>query len=175
MRAVWAVAALLLSGCFCQPVVCTSTNCAGCCDATGACQKGDQPLRCGSGGTTCVACASTQTCDAKVCKAPGDGGVSAFALTDLDPAAVDATWLAVALDPAQERIGVAYFTNKGTQTMPGVPDYDLKYVEWRQGITSVPQTVTVVQRLVGLAAAFEPLTGEPVLAYLGGGADQSLF
>jgi hypothetical protein len=33
----------------------------------------------------------------------------------------------------------------------------------------------MVQRLVGLSAAFDPLTGEPVLAYLGGGADQSLF
>lgn len=101
----------------------------------------------------------------------GGGGLAPFGITDLDADARDATYFAIAVEPAQERVGVAYFSPRGTQTMMGTPDYDIKYVEWKQGaIVTPPQTVRYVQRKVGIALAFNPTTGEPVMAYLGGAA-----
>ena len=64
----------------------------------------------------------------------GGSGLSPFAVTDLDPTAIDATYFAMAVDPVQERVGVAYYSNRGTMTMMGRPDYDIKYVEWKQGV-----------------------------------------
>ncbi len=100
----------------------------------------------------------------------GGGGSSlgAFALTDLDPAALDATYFAMAVDPMQERVGVAYFSNRKTQTMAGRDDYDIKYVEWKKGVISPIQTVRFVQQIIGISLVFDPTTGEPIMAYLGG-------
>ncbi len=98
----------------------------------------------------------------------GGGGLTPFAISDLDPNAVDATYFAIAVDPVQERVGVVYFSNAGTMTMMGVPDYDIKYVEWKQGVVSPIQTVRQVQRIVGIALVFDPTTGEPIISYLGG-------
>lgn len=172
MRVLLPVLAVLLSGCQCTPPADCATSCAGCCDATGACQPGTTSAACGTGASACVACTGTQSCQTHACTDPAPTG---FQLIDLDATAVDATVIAMAVDAAQERIGVAYFSNLGTQTMPGTPDYALQYVEWRQGVRAAPQRVKVVQRVVGLSLAFEPSTGEPLVAYLGGGADTSLF
>lgn len=99
----------------------------------------------------------------------GDGGaLTPFALSQLDSTAVDATYFAMAVDPVRERVGVAYFSNKGTQSIPGTPDFDVKYVEWRQGVVSAVETLTTVQRKVGISVTFEPVTGDPIVAYLGG-------
>lgn len=99
----------------------------------------------------------------------GDGGVSPFELISLDATAKDATYFAVAVDPTQERVGVLYLSPRGTQTMMGTPDYDIKYLEWtRAGGVTAPQTLRYVQRFVGLALEFDPTTGEPVASYLGG-------
>lgn len=101
----------------------------------------------------------------------GSGGGAAnagFTVTMLDAAARNATYFAMAVDPAQERVGVAYYTPAGTETQAGHPDYSLKYVEYRQGVVSTPQTLRTMQRMVGLALAFEPTTGDAVVAYLGG-------
>ncbi len=110
--------------------------------------------------------------------AGGGGGLTPFEITELDPAARDATYLAIAVDPAQERVGVAYFSPRGTQTMMGTPDFDIKYVEWKQGVVSPVETLRYVQRKVGIAVAFQP-NGEPVVSYLGGAAGfevgQSIF
>ncbi len=98
----------------------------------------------------------------------GGGGLEPYAVSDLDPAAIDATYFAIAVDPAQERVGVAYYSSRGTETMMGTPDYDIKYVEWKQGVVSPIQTVRYVQRKAGIALAFDPVTREPVMSYLGG-------
>ena len=175
MRSLWVVAVLaLLPGCVCLsgPIVCGPNNCEGCCDAAGACKPGTTSAVCGKGANTCRACPSAQTCEAKVCTAASASG---FTLTDLDASALDATYLSMAIDRTQDRVGVAYFTNAGTQTLVGVPDYDLKYLEWRAGVTSTPQKIRTVQRLVGVALGFDPATNEPVVSYLGGGSDTSLF
>lgn len=103
-----------------------------------------------------------------------DAGQGAFILTTLDAAAVDATSFAIAIDPPQERVGVAYFTNRGTQTS-GMADFDLKYLEWRQGVVSPVQTIVTVQRKVGVALVFSQGTGEPIVSYLGGGSGGSAF
>lgn len=97
----------------------------------------------------------------------GGGGLDRFAITELDPTARDATYLAMAVDPVQQRVGVVYYTPRGTDTMMGTPDFDLKYVEWRQGSVTTPETIRYVQRKVGLAIAFQP-SGEPIVAFLGG-------
>ncbi len=99
-----------------------------------------------------------------------DGGLTPFAVSDLDPSAIDATYFAMAVNPVQERVGVAYYSDRGTQTMMGTPDYDIKYVEWRQGVVSPIQTVRLVQRKAGIALVFDPTTGEPIISYLGGAA-----
>ncbi len=99
----------------------------------------------------------------------GGGALTPFAVSDLDATAKDATYFAVAIDPVLERVGVVYLTPRGTETMAGHPDYDIKYVEWKQGaLVGAPQTIRFVQRFVGLAIAFDPSSGEPVVAYLGG-------
>jgi hypothetical protein len=104
----------------------------------------------------------------------GTGGGTAlapFGIQDLDPTAKDATYFAMAIDPALERVGVAYFTPRGTETVVGQPDFDIKYVEWKQGAIVVqPETLRFVQRKVGISVAFDPTNGEPVVAYLGGAA-----
>ncbi len=110
----------------------------------------------------------------------GSGGGDAFTIYTLDPAAQEATYLAMTVDPAQERVGVVYYTPKGTTTNLGHPDYWLKYVEWKQGTAGTVETVgTQVQRRVGLSLQFQPTSGEPIAALLGGGQgfvpNQSIF
>jgi len=56
----------------CGPAKCTCPN--GCCDSKGACQTGTSTTACGKSGATCVACASTQTCNAQVCSSGTGGG-----------------------------------------------------------------------------------------------------
>lgn len=97
----------------------------------------------------------------------GGGGLDAFAITVLDADAKDLEAFAVAVDATAERLGVAYFTPRGTETNVGVPDLDLKYVEWRQGTVSAVETLRFVQRRVGVSAAFQP-GGQPAVAFLGG-------
>jgi hypothetical protein len=106
----------------------------------------------------------------------GGGDQGAFAITVLDANARDPEALAMAVDPVTERVGVVYFTNKGTtSTNPdggsGIPDYELKYVEYQGGITLGPETIRTVQRREGLALTFDPVNGEPVASYLGGQKD----
>ncbi|MCU0700200.1 MAG: hypothetical protein MUC96_27140 [Myxococcaceae bacterium] len=107
-----------------------------------------------------------------------DGGRAAddaFQILDLDPAAREQTYLAMAVDPNSGKIGVVYFTPRNTMTMSirtdagmeGVPDYDIKYVEVVNGVPSAPETIRFVQRRIGLAIAFDP-QGRPVVSYLGG-------
>lgn len=106
----------------------------------------------------------------------GGGGLEPWGLTVLDPNATELTYLAMAVDPAQERVGVLYYTPNGTQmsvtldggAMQDVPNYDLKYVEWKQGVVTGPERLRQMQRMEGLALAFNPANGHPYAAYLGG-------
>ena len=94
----------------------------------------------------------------------------------IDPHADPDTYLAIAVDPANERVGVAYFMPDGTRmTAPGDggvmtdhTNYALKYVEYNKGVVSTPEKIRIMQRLEGLSVAFEPISGDPVVAYLGG-------
>ena len=58
-----------------------SSFCTGCCDSSGACQRGDSTAACGSTGLACVACAGGQTCLAGTCITTG-GGTGQDAGTD---------------------------------------------------------------------------------------------
>lgn len=103
---------------------------------------------------------------------PPDGGPppGTEAYYSLDPSTMDATKpIAMALGP-NDRVGVTYFMSVNST------DYALKYVEWQNGVVSSPETVVVaVQRVYGLSMAFNPATGQPAVAYLGGGSDGSVF
>ncbi|MBS2027101.1 MAG: hypothetical protein JST54_04280 [Deltaproteobacteria bacterium] len=52
---------------------CGPGNCAGCCDANGACQ-GASPQTCGQNGAACVTCLSFQSCFEGACFSPGGSG-----------------------------------------------------------------------------------------------------
>lgn len=99
----------------------------------------------------------------------GDGGTTtqAFEIVDLDPTAREETYIAMAVDKSSGKVGVVYFTPRGTMTMMGTPDYDIKYVEYENGRASTPETIRYVQRRIGVAVAFDP-SGQPVVSYLGG-------
>jgi hypothetical protein len=101
--------------------------------------------------------------------AGGGSGQTPFAVSDLDSTARDATYFAIAVDST--RVGVAYYTPSATNSVMGITDYDLKYLEWKAGVVSTPQTIRFVQRKVGLSLAFDPTTHEPMVAFLGGPAD----
>lgn len=98
----------------------------------------------------------------------GGTGLTPFGVSELDGTARDTTYFAIAVDATTERVGVAYYTPAGTETFPDTPDYDLKYVEWKQGQVSTPEKIATVQRFVGLTVAFDPASGEPLVGHLGG-------
>ena len=65
-------------------IICSTSNCSGCCDSTGHCNTdGTQTAACGSGGINCVDCTFLgQTCSAGLCVQPsqsdaGDGDANA--------------------------------------------------------------------------------------------------
>lgn len=107
-----------------------------------------------------------------------DGGASEFFnVFTLDPDGGEPTYLAMAVDPMRERVGIAYYAALGTQSQNGHQDYALRYVEWKQGVVSPIETIRgipdggdrgPVQRTVGLSVAFHPTSGEPSVAFLGG-------
>ncbi len=72
------------------------------------------------------------------------------------------------VDAADDRVVVAYFTPRGTQTVQGVDDLNLNVVEWKSGVVSPIQTIRFVQRTAGLSVALHPVTKEPTVAFLGG-------
>ncbi len=92
-----------------------------------------------------------------------------FTLSVLDSAAKSPTYFAVASDPKNQRLGIVYYSARGTETQSGVPDFDLKYLEWKKGVVSAPETIRFMQRFVGVSVAFQQ-DGEPVVAHLGGAA-----
>lgn len=98
----------------------------------------------------------------------GGGAGGGFTITELDADARGTFPLAMAVDAADERVVVAYFTPRGTQTVAGVDDLNLNVVEWRAGVVGPRQTVRFMQRVPGLALALHPTTKEPTVAYLGG-------
>lgn len=115
----------------------------------------------------------------------GGGGAQNQGVSVLDPTATERLPLAMAIGP-NDRVGVAYFVKIGLSTTRSVPvndagfdpggasDYDLRYVEWQGGNVSTPQKVTTVQRVFGISLTFNG-GGEPVVSYLGGGDDQSIY
>jgi hypothetical protein len=75
----------------------------------------------------------------------------------------------VAAQRDDDLIGIAYFaqgTTAGT--------YDLWYLSWQAGVVSPPEKVQTLFLVKGLAIAFNPVTREPTVAYLGGDDDFSI-
>lgn len=87
----------------------------------------------------------------------------------------DRGYLAMAVDPAQQRVGVIYLVGSGYVDDGGAtPDYQWRYVEWKDGVVSPPETVATVKRFVGVDLAFQA-NGQPVATYLGGTSDMSAY
>jgi len=98
------------------------------------------------------------------------GAAGPFALIDLDSNARTLSAFAMAVDPVERRVVVAYFTPRGgAQTVTGHDDFNLNVVEWREnGGVTAPQTLRFMQRTPGVAVAIHPTTKEPTVAFLGG-------
>ncbi len=114
-----------------------------------------------------------------------------FSFYDLDDAGPELTYLSMAVQADAGRVGVAYFVQVdafgGTYGPDGgladgyraadggnTANYDIRYVEWNNGVASKPQVLRTVQRVLGVSLAFQQ-NGEPAVAYLGGGSDMSAY
>ncbi|MBS1149923.1 MAG: putative lipoprotein, partial [Myxococcaceae bacterium] len=114
-----------------------------------------------------------------------------FSFYDLDDAGPQMLYLSMALQADAGRVGIAYFAQVdafgGTYGADGgladgyraadggnTGNYEIRYVEWNNGVASPPQMIRTVQRVYGVSVAFQQ-NGEPAVAYLGGGADMSAY
>lgn len=68
--------ALALISCGPPSTLCADT-CRGCCDVAGQCEFGNTVSACGLKGTSCSACAGSQSCSVGVCVTPGTGTTDA--------------------------------------------------------------------------------------------------
>lgn len=98
----------------------------------------------------------------------GGGTAPHWTYYELDPTAAALDGHALAIDPTDQRIGVAYFADTD-----GGSEREVRYVDWRNGTVSPPESWRTVHKLFGISLAYQP-TGEPAVAYLGGGSDTSL-
>jgi hypothetical protein len=107
----------------------------------------------------------------------GGGALSRYSISTIDPAASDSTYLDIVVDPNQNRVGIAYLVGTSIQEDAGTvaPMFEVRYTEWKDGVVSTPEAVDHVQRYDGVAVDFHPTSGEPIVAYLGGGSDMSLY
>lgn len=132
----------------------------------------------------------------------GGSGLSAFSTFDLDTNTRGIGYIAMAVDPVAERVGVAYLvqvdafgavmaasqcfypdgglyqcpSSNGIYAADGgnTANWEVRYVEWQQGVAKTPQVLRTVQRTIGVSVAFQQ-NGEPAVSYLGGGADMSAY
>ncbi len=131
--------------------------------------------------STCPSTAGDQGAVPVAAMAGGSGGggapASRYTITSLDGTSSDPQYMDLAVDATVNRVGIAYFVGVGYDAdgSSDAPFYDLKYVEWKNGVAGVPELVDRVQRLIGVSIAFDPITGEPAIGYLGGGSDGSLY
>jgi hypothetical protein len=109
----------------------------------------------------------------------GGGTASRYTVTTVDSSASDSTYLDAVFDKQQNRVGIAYLvgTAIGNPDDPdaGAPKFEVRYAEWKDGVVATPEKVDQVQRYDGISIDFHPTTGEPSIAYLGGGSDMSLY
>lgn len=113
----------------------------------------------------------------------GGGNNSPWLIVTVDPidspSLKEISYLAMAIDKT-DKVGLAYFVNDGTfdggMTQDGgtTATYDVRYVEWSSGQTGAIENIAKVQRTYGISVAFQP-TGQPAVAFLGGGSDMSAF
>ncbi|MFL5353413.1 hypothetical protein [Archangium sp.] len=95
-------------------------------------------------------------------------GASPFSRTVLDAAARELQPLALAVGPG-DVVGVAYYSRVGDTA-----DYELRFLEWKNGAASSPELIATVQRVSGVSVAYDS-TGKAAVSYLGGGSDQSTY
>ena len=107
----------------------------------------------------------------------GSGGAGErYSISVVDPASNgDRGFMAMAVDKTQNRVGIIYLVGTGYVDDGGAtPNYQWKYVEWKDGVMGTPEVVTTVKRFVGVDLTFGA-NGQPIATYLGGGSDMSAY
>ncbi|QRN95462.1 hypothetical protein JRI60_41420 [Archangium violaceum] len=94
-------------------------------------------------------------------------GLSPFTRVVLDTTATELQPIALAVGP-QDRVGVAYISR-----VTGTKNYEIRFIEWKDGQASQPERVATVEVVSGVSVAYDS-TGKAAVSYLGGGADQSV-
>jgi hypothetical protein len=93
-------------------------------------------------------------------------GSSPFTRLVLDATAAELQPIALAVGP-ENRVGVAYVSR-----VTGTKDYEVRFIEWKNGQVSPPERVATVQVVNGVSVAYDS-TGKAAVSYLGGGSDRS--
>jgi hypothetical protein len=124
--------------------------------ALGACNPGEPAADAGSG-----------------LDAGSDGGADPSRYHFFDLAEADElTDFDLALGP-DGRVGVVYYKKLDTHTIGTEADYELRYLQWQDGVSSAPERIRVVQRMLGVDIVFAE-GGQPIVAYLGGDTPASI-
>src|SRR4051812_33871388 len=86
----------------------------------------------------------------------GGGGLSRFDTFDLDKNTERVGYISMAVSKTGRKVGVAYLVqtdafnigpDSGTAVDGGgTPNWDVRYVEWNDGVASAPQVLRTVQR-----------------------------
>src|SRR5262245_58773062 len=71
------------------------------------------------------------------------------------------------------RVGVVYYHRVDTHHFGTEADYELRFVEWKDGVVGEPEVLRVAQRMNGLDLAFQQ-NGQPIAAYIGGDTPTSV-
>lgn len=93
--------------------------------------------------------------------------LSPFGRSTLDATARELQPLALAVGP-EDRVGVAYYSRVGE-----TKDYQLRFIEWKNGQASQPEVIATVEVVSGVSVAYDS-AGKAAVSYLGGGSDQSV-
>jgi hypothetical protein len=149
--------------------------------------------------SSCSSCPPTDTrCNSGVGGGSGGGGGTggggALQLYDyytLDTRFSDRFFMDLVVDQTAgtSRVGIAYVSGRGEIPIIYLPGdagittdggvdggvYDIRYVEWENGNVKAPEVADQVERMAGISIDYHPSTGQPAIAYLGGGSDMSLY
>jgi hypothetical protein len=90
-------------------------------------------------------------------------GLSPFTRSVLDGTGGELQPLALAVGPG-DRVAVAYYSRVSDK------DYEVRFIEWKDGKASASERIATVQKVSGLSVAYDS-GGKAAVSYLGGGSD----
>ena len=90
-------------------------------------------------------------------------GQSPFTRSVLDATGGELQPLALAVGPGNQ-VGVAWYSRVNEK------DYEIRFIEWKDGKASAPERIATVQKVSGLSVAYDS-AGKAAVSHLGGGND----